>query len=127
MSSGRTRPAAWAKAAASVRVLASSLVRIRDTWTLAVLGEMNSREAIARLVAPTARRHSTSRSRCVSAQKTRWTRALLSGGVGIGRREGIGCSPHDALSSVASARTGGELQHPALSQGCLQDLEGRTA
>ena len=38
-----TRPEAWARAAASVRVVASSLVRIRETWTLAVFGEMNRR------------------------------------------------------------------------------------
>jgi hypothetical protein len=39
---------------------------MRDTWTLAVFGEMNSRAAIAQLVAPLATRQSTSRSRSVS-------------------------------------------------------------
>jgi hypothetical protein len=37
-----------------------------ETWTLAVFGEMNSRLAIAQLVAPEATRQRTSRSRSVS-------------------------------------------------------------
>ncbi len=63
---GCTSPAACAYAAASVRVCAPSFARMCDTWTLAVFGEMNSRAAIAQLVAPLATRQSTSRSRSVS-------------------------------------------------------------
>src|ERR1700750_988350 len=80
---GCTRPAAWATAAASVRVEASSLVRIRETWTLAVFGEMYRRFAIAQLVAPWATRLSTSRSRSVR-KPTRWARWLIEDCSGMG-------------------------------------------
>jgi Asp/Glu/hydantoin racemase len=42
-----------------------SLVRIREMWTLAVLGVMNSAWPICRFVRPSATRASTSASRCV--------------------------------------------------------------
>ena len=53
-------------AAASVRLEAPSFVRMLETWTLAVLAEMNSLAAISRLLSPSASRRSTSCSRGVS-------------------------------------------------------------
>src|SRR5215207_3663559 len=61
-----SRPSRWAIAAASPRPATPSLARIRDTWTLAVLGVMNSAWPICRLVRPSATRASTSVSRRVS-------------------------------------------------------------
>ncbi len=56
---GRRRPPACGPAR-------PSLARIRDTWTLAVFSAMNSAAPIWRLVAPSASRASTCRSRGVS-------------------------------------------------------------
>src|SRR6202044_1490107 len=50
-------------AAASVRLDALSLARMFDTWTLAVLAEMNSSAAISRLLRPAATSRSTSAPR----------------------------------------------------------------
>ena len=47
---GGTSPIRWACAAASVRLAASSFVRMRDTWTLAVFGDMKRISAICALV-----------------------------------------------------------------------------
>src|SRR5215470_8608601 len=52
-------------AAASVRLTALSLARMFDTWTLAVLAEMNSSAAMSRLLRPAATRRRTSISRAV--------------------------------------------------------------
>jgi hypothetical protein len=43
-------PAWWATAAASVRLAEPSLARMFDTWTLAVLTEMNSSAPMSRLL-----------------------------------------------------------------------------
>ena len=59
-------PWRWATAAASVRPRTSSLVRIRETCTLAVFSAMNRRSPISRFVAPAATSSSTCSSRGVS-------------------------------------------------------------
>ena len=56
-------------AAASVRLAASSLPRMFDTWTPAVFSLMNSRSAIWRFVRPAATCERTSRSRAVSPNR----------------------------------------------------------
>src|SRR5690349_17295177 len=63
---GSKRRRRCALAAASQRLPTPSLPRTLDTWTLAVLGEMNSTPAISRLLRPAATRRSTSSSRSVS-------------------------------------------------------------
>ena len=63
---GSNRRRLCALAAASPRLATPSLPRMFDTWTLAVLGEMNSSPAISRLLRPAATRRSTSSSRSVS-------------------------------------------------------------
>ena len=63
---GRGRPRRWASAAASTRLVTSSLAMIRETCTLAVFGEMNSCSAIRLLLCPSATSRSTSCSRAVS-------------------------------------------------------------
>src|SRR6202042_744949 len=50
-------------AAASVRLAAPSLARMFDTWTLAVLGAMNSSAPISLLLRPATIRRSTYRPR----------------------------------------------------------------
>ena len=60
-----SRPSRWATAAASPRPATPSLARIRETWTLAVLGVINSAWPICRLVRPSATSASTSISRRV--------------------------------------------------------------
>ena len=62
---GSKRRRVCALAAASPRLATPSLPRMLDTWTLAVLGEMNSSAAISRLLRPAATRRSTSSSRSV--------------------------------------------------------------
>src|ERR1035437_7761412 len=57
-------------AAASVRLAAPSLPRMLDTCTLAVLGAMNSTEAISLLLRPAVMSRSTSRSLAVSEART---------------------------------------------------------
>jgi hypothetical protein len=59
----RSSPRRWATAAASPRPATPSLARIRETWTLAVLGVMNSSWPIWRLVRPAATSARTSASR----------------------------------------------------------------
>src|SRR5262249_58346554 len=61
----QSRRRRWAIAAASTRVWTSSLARMLETWTLAVLGLMNKAWAIWRLLRPDATRASTSHSRRV--------------------------------------------------------------
>ena len=51
---GSKRRRVCALAAASPRLATLSLPRMLDTWTLAVLGEMNSSAAISRLLRPAA-------------------------------------------------------------------------
>src|SRR5438309_2501616 len=63
---GSKRRRLCALAAASPRLATLSLPKMLDTWTLAVLGEMNSSPAISRLLRPAATRRSTSSSRSVS-------------------------------------------------------------
>jgi hypothetical protein len=62
----QTRPRRCAVAAASPRLVTSSLARMLETCTLAVLAEMNSSPAISRLLRPSATSRSTSSSRGVS-------------------------------------------------------------
>src|SRR5262249_33137747 len=64
-------PARWAMAAASVRLAAPSLARMFDTWTLAVLAEMNSSAAMSRLLRPPATRRATSAPRPASPRTPR--------------------------------------------------------
>jgi MFS family permease len=63
-------PSRWALPAASTRVLASSLARIRVTCTVTVFWLMNRLAAISRLVAPPAISRSTSSSRAVSPMRS---------------------------------------------------------
>jgi hypothetical protein len=60
-----SRPSRWAIAAASPRPATPSLARILETWTLAVLGVMNSAWPICRLVRPSATSANTLTSRRV--------------------------------------------------------------
>src|ERR1039457_5331294 len=64
------RPSRWAMACASGRLAAPSLPRMLDTCTLAVLGAMNSTEAISLLLRPAVMSRSTSRSLAVSEART---------------------------------------------------------
>jgi MFS family permease len=64
--SSLSSPSRWALPAASTRVRASSLARIRVTCTVTVFWLMNRLAAISRLVAPPAISLSTSSSRAVS-------------------------------------------------------------
>ena len=68
---GSKRRRLCALAAASPRLATPSLPRMLDTWTLAVLGEMNSSPAISLLLRPAATRRSTSSSRSVSPSPSR--------------------------------------------------------
>ena len=62
-----SRPSGCATAAASPWPATPSLVRIWETWRLAVLGVMNSAWPVWRLVRPAATRARTSVSRWVNA------------------------------------------------------------
>ena len=68
LSVDHSSPRRWANAAASTRPRTLSLRRMRETWTLAVLGLMNSSAPISRLVRPAATRRRTSRSRAVRSR-----------------------------------------------------------
>src|SRR5215217_3928347 len=85
---GLSRPSRWAIAAASPRPVTPSLARILETWTLAVLGVMNSAWPICRFVRPSATSASTSTSRRVRPSEV----------AGEGRTSG------DAVVSSGSSR-----------------------
>ena len=70
----------WAAAAAAARLGTESLVRMRETCTLAVLLLMNSSVAISRLVSPPASRGRTSSSRGVSSSRSSAVFGAVSGG-----------------------------------------------
>ena len=71
-----SRPCRRAIATASVRLPAPVFAMIRETWTLAVLGDMNRAWAISWLVRPSASSSSTSASQPVSTSSRRRSRVV---------------------------------------------------
>ena len=79
------------------RLATPSLPKMLDTWTLAVLGEINSSAAISRLLRPAATRRSTSSSRSVrpssppAAPAPRASGARTASGARAARHQALGC------------------------------------
>ena len=116
---GLSRPSRWAIAAASPRPVTPSLARILETWTLAVLGVMNSCWPIWRLVRPAATRPVLR----LRARSARGRRAPMAGPIAGAAARQLGNQARLADTGLAPHKDDGRFSICGPHPGRLQELE----